>query len=116
MTNPGNEGGRTGVSGRDLADHVAANRSARRKRGLKVLVILAHPRRGSFNHAIAETAAAELRRNGHSVRFHDLHREGFDPVLLAAELPSKAVLPPLVAAHCEEIAAADASGELKAVQ
>jgi NAD(P)H dehydrogenase (quinone) len=90
-----------------LAARVAANRKASRKRVLKVSVILAHPRRGSFNHAIAETAAAELRRKGHSVRFHDLHQEGFDPVLVAAELPSKAVLPPAVAAHCEEIAAAD---------
>jgi putative NADPH-quinone reductase len=107
MINPGNKEGRTGVSGRDLAIPVAANRKERRKRVLKVSVILAHPRRGSFNHAIAETVVAELCRNGHSVSFHDLHREGFDPVLTGAELSSKAVLPPLVAVHCEEIAAAD---------
>jgi len=81
MINPGNKERRTGVSGRDLATPVAANRKVGRKQVLQVSVILAHPRRGSFNHAIAETVVAELCRNGHSVRFHDLHREGFgDPL------------------------------------
>ena len=70
-------------------------------------MILAHPRRGSFNHAIAKAVAAELRRIGHSVLFHDLYQEGFDPVLKAAELTSKSVPPPAVVAHCAEIAAAD---------
>ena len=74
---------------------------------MNISVILAHPDPGSFNHAIAETAVAELRRNGHAAWFHDLYREGFDPRLTAAELSSKAVLPPAVAAHCQEIAEAD---------
>jgi hypothetical protein len=74
---------------------------------MNISVILAHPDPGSFNHAIAETAVAELRRNGHAAWFHDLYREGFDPLLTAAELSSKAVLPPAVAAHCQEIAEAD---------
>jgi putative NADPH-quinone reductase len=73
---------------------------------MKLSVILAHPNPGSFNHAIAETTVAELRRGGHVVSFHDLYREGFDPVLPAAELASQAILPPAVAAHCGEIAAA----------
>ena len=74
---------------------------------MKISVILAHPDPGSFNHAIAEAAVAELRCRGHAVSFHDLCREGFDPLLTAAELPSRAVLPPAVEAHCREIAAAD---------
>lgn len=44
------------------------------------LVILAHPRPGSFSHALAEAAADALREERHDVVVHDLHREGFDPV------------------------------------
>lgn len=73
---------------------------------MNISVILAHPDPGSFNHAIADAAVAELRRNGHVVSFHDLYREGFDPLLTAAELSSNAVLPEAVAAHCREIAEA----------
>jgi NAD(P)H dehydrogenase (quinone) len=76
---------------------------------VNVSVILAHPDPGSFNHAIAEAAAAQLRLAGHMVHYHDLYAEGFDPLLPADEIPSApaAPLPPLVATHCREIAAAD---------
>jgi NAD(P)H dehydrogenase (quinone) len=74
---------------------------------LKVLVILAHPDAGSFNHAIAVTAEASLKANGHEVFFHDLYAEGFDPLLPAAEIPKEAKLDALVEKHCAEIAAAD---------
>lgn len=72
-----------------------------------ISVILAHPRRGSFNHAIAEACAGTLRHLGHDVRFHDLDAERFDPVLPAEELPSDAQTPELVARHCREIVEAD---------
>jgi NAD(P)H dehydrogenase (quinone) len=76
---------------------------------VNVSVILAHPDPGSFNHAIAEAAAAQLRLAGHTVDYHDLYKEGFDPLLPAGEIPSEPAtpLPPLVATHCDEIAAAD---------
>jgi putative NADPH-quinone reductase len=48
---------------------------------MKISVILAHPDRGSFNHAIAETAVEQLKKNGHGVFYHDLYGEGFDPLL-----------------------------------
>jgi NAD(P)H dehydrogenase (quinone) len=70
-------------------------------------VVLAHPDPGSFNHAIAEVAAHALRSAGHEVRFHDLYRERFDPLLPAAEIPRDAALPPEIARHCAEIAEAD---------
>jgi putative NADPH-quinone reductase len=73
---------------------------------MKVSVILAHPDRNSFNHAIAETAVRTLQDNGHQVTFHDLYAEGFDPILPAGEIPSDAPLPPEVQRHCDEIAAA----------
>ena len=74
---------------------------------MKVSVILGHPDKRSFNHAIAATAVEALRQNGHDVRFHGLHDEGFDPLLPADEIPSDAALPPDVAQHCAEIAEAD---------
>ncbi len=74
---------------------------------MRVSVILAHPAQGSFNHALAAAAVAELTRNGHAVCFHDLYQEGFDPLLPGAEISGDASLPPAIAAHCAEIAAAD---------
>jgi NAD(P)H dehydrogenase (quinone) len=74
---------------------------------LKVLVILAHPDAGSFNHGIAVTAEATLKTNGHEVFFHDLYAEGFDPLLPAAEIPKEVKLDALVERHCTEIVAAD---------
>ena len=74
---------------------------------MKISTILAHPNPGSFNHAIATTAADSLRRNGHEVVFHDLCQEQFPPLLTAAELQKDARLEPVVARHCREIAGAD---------
>ncbi len=76
---------------------------------MNVSIILAHPTPGSFNHAIAEVAAEQLWLNRHTVMVHDLYGEGFDPLLAAGESASDPAepLPPLVAAHCAEIARAD---------
>jgi len=74
---------------------------------MRVSVILAHPDPSSFNHAIASMAVQELERNSHTVLFHDLYAEGFDPILPAQEILSAAVTSPQVKAHCEEIAEAD---------
>lgn len=74
---------------------------------MNVSVILAHPDNQSFNHAIARTAAAQLQNNGHNVTFHDLYAEQFDPLLSTPEIPTKAVLPPDVERHCDEISSAD---------
>ena len=74
---------------------------------MKISVILAHPKPGSFNHALAETAVTTLRKSGHTVTFHDLYAEKFDPLLLPAEISRDAILPPDIAAHCREIAEAD---------
>ncbi len=53
---------------------------------MKYTVVLAHPRPGSFNHAIADTVCATLRDKGHEAVLHDLYAERFDPVLSAAEI------------------------------
>jgi len=74
---------------------------------MNVSVLLGHPDPGSFNHAVASASVRILSRNGHSVRFHDLCMEGFDPALPAGEMPKGAVLPDAVAIHCREITEAD---------
>lgn len=73
---------------------------------MPVSVILAHPDRGSFNHAIAAACVAALEGNGHAVNFHDLYAEGFDGVLPGGEIPRAARLPEKIERHCSEIAAA----------
>lgn len=69
-------------------------------------LILAHPRKESFCHAIAETAATMLRAN-HSVLFHDLYAEGFDPLVTADESLARVSKDPLVEQHCVEIGRAE---------
>lgn len=72
-----------------------------------VLVILAHPNPGSFNHAIARTCRDTLVAHGHEVVFHDLCQEAFDPLLPHAEFDRDATLDEAVARHCRELARAD---------
>lgn len=74
---------------------------------MKISIILAHPKPGSFNHAIASTAQAELQQRGHSVRWHDLCAEQFNPLLPAAELAPDAPLGSVIRQHGHEIAEAD---------
>ena len=74
---------------------------------MKISLILAHPNKASFNHAIAEAALAELREAGHEVVFHDLYAEGFDPILPHAEFTKDAALPDRVRQHCTELAEAE---------
>ena len=74
---------------------------------MKVLVVLGHPNKESFNHAIADAALAKLRKNKHNVIYHDLYAEKFDPILLSEEIPKEAKLDPLIEKHCKEIKDAD---------
>ncbi len=74
---------------------------------MKVCVILGHPRAGSLNHAIAEAVVTTLRTGGYQVIFHDLCKEGFDPILTFEEISKNAKLDSLIQLHCDEIAQAD---------
>jgi hypothetical protein len=53
---------------------------------LAICVILAHPQKGSFNHAIAEIVIQTLDHNGYEVILHDLYGEKFDPLLPGGRL------------------------------
>jgi len=74
---------------------------------LHISLILAHPHPGSLNHAIAARARDTLLGLGHAVTYHDLYAERFDPILPHGEIPRGAALDPVIAQHCDELAAAD---------
>jgi putative NADPH-quinone reductase len=74
---------------------------------MNVSVILAHPRKKSFNHAIAQSVITQLTRNGHKVFSHDLYDEKFDPILPHPEIFAGAELAPEIDSHCREICSAD---------
>ena len=74
---------------------------------MKISVILAHPNKNSFNHAIAEAVIDQLKQSGHEILFHDLYAEKFDPILSTEEFPKDAPLPPEIDKHCREISEAE---------
>ena len=75
---------------------------------MKILVSLGHPGPStSFNHAMASAACEAARDNGHQVIFHDLYAEGFDPILLRAEIPERAAVPEDIRQRAEELQSAD---------
>ncbi len=74
---------------------------------MKISVILSHPNKRSFNHAIAATVVEVLIQNGHEVYFHDLYEEKFDPILPVEEILKDVLLPLEIRTHCEEISEAE---------
>ena len=74
---------------------------------MKISIILAHPSKESFNHAIAKTVLNQLKKCGHEIYFHDLYEEKFDPILLPDEIPQNTSLSLEIANHCTEISEAD---------
>jgi putative NADPH-quinone reductase len=75
---------------------------------MRVLVVLAHPRPGSFNHAIAATVSATLKASGHVVDACDLYAEDFDPLFTRDELERDCKLPPRLVAEIDRLKKADA--------
>lgn len=74
---------------------------------MNILLVLAHPDPSSFNHALAAAAAQAARDQGHAVVLHDLHAEGFDPILPRAEISKDAPIAPWLRRHCDDLARAD---------
>ena len=74
---------------------------------MNVLIILGHPDVKSFNHAIADTCRNRLIENGHSVIFHDLYKEGFNPLIDKIEIPKNGQIDTTIKAHCEELINSD---------
>jgi putative NADPH-quinone reductase len=74
---------------------------------MNILVVLAHPNRESFNHAIAKKVVATIRNLGHNFFFHDLYAEKFDPVLSPEELKNEKVLDRKLQIYCDELIESD---------
>ncbi|MFZ2456027.1 MAG: NAD(P)H-dependent oxidoreductase [Candidatus Altiarchaeia archaeon] len=74
---------------------------------MKVLVVLGHPRKGSFNHAIADRCVSALKESGHIVFFHDLYEERFDPLITWDEIGSIDKANALTRKHCKELEEAE---------
>jgi len=74
---------------------------------MKILILLAHPDTGSFNHAIANAAREEVLSNGHEPIVRDLYGEHFDPIMTSAEFSRDASLPGDIEEHCRQLASAD---------
>ncbi|AJT66559.1 hypothetical protein T261_4922 [Streptomyces lydicus] len=79
---------------------------------MRIGVYLAHPRPGSFNHALFDAVVEALRSHGCDVLAHDLCAEGFPPVLSADETETVQAATdtrdPHVALHRAEVATLDA--------
>ncbi|MFB7476105.1 NAD(P)H-dependent oxidoreductase [Kitasatospora sp. NPDC056184] len=79
---------------------------------MRVGVYLAHPRPGSFNHALFEAVVDELHGRGAEVVAHDLYAEGFSPLLTADETETVAASEDAgdgqLALHRAEVATLDA--------
>lgn len=79
---------------------------------MQIGVYLAHPRPGSFNHAVFDAVVEELRGRGCRVVAHDLCAEGFPPSLSPEETGTVGAAPgardPQVALHQRELATLDA--------
>ena len=82
-------------------------RGAALSENMKVSVILAHPDKNSFNHAIAYSAIKALKEKDHEVIFHDLYAEEFDPVGPCEELEKDAELPADIELYCKEISTSE---------
>jgi putative NADPH-quinone reductase len=74
---------------------------------MKIFVLIGHQKQGSFCHAIAAAAVEELKAAGHTIIYHDLYAEKFDPILPNEEILCGSKPDPVVKRHCEEIVAAD---------
>ncbi len=69
------------------------------------MVLVCHPRESSFNGFLARRAREVLAACGHTVVFHDLYAEGFNPVLSAPEMDRGFSFDEVVIAHGRELAA-----------
>lgn len=74
---------------------------------MKISLILAHPDKNSFNHAIANAALDTLKRQGHTVYFHDLYQEKFDPILPVDEIEKEANITSNIEKYCNELKESD---------
>ena len=74
---------------------------------MQALVIIAHPLKESFNHAIAARLATRLEAANYTVHIHDLYEQAFDPVLTGEEMKRKFSLDAGIQTHYERLESSD---------
>ena len=74
---------------------------------MNVLIVLGHPDENSFNHAIAAACKDRLIENGHSVIFHDLYQENFNPIIHTNEIPKNGMVEDIIKKHCDDLVNSD---------
>jgi putative NADPH-quinone reductase len=74
---------------------------------MNISIILGHPIKGSFNHAIAEAVRDVLDENGNRIYYHDLYAESFNPVLHGEETQKGGTAAPDIQHYCDEIAVSE---------
>lgn len=74
---------------------------------MNILIVLGHPNKQSFNHAIADECRKSLLLNGHSVIFHDLYEENFEPLISSEEIPKDAKISEMIKSHCDDLVNSD---------
>lgn len=74
---------------------------------MEALLIVAHPSKASFSHAMAAVALGSLESKGYRCSVHDLHAEGFNPVQPVVESDNTSSDDPLVEQHCRQLSTAD---------
>ncbi len=74
---------------------------------MKALIVVCHPVRGSFSHALAGAVRDAWAEAGCDVEVRDLYKERFDPILTAAEARGESTRDARVAAHQAALRACD---------
>lgn len=79
-----------------------------------LLLVITHPRKESFNYAVADCVQAYANEHGYTLLTQDLYRDGFDPVLTERESlmvqnggDSFVVADPLVQKYQQQLRGAD---------
>ena len=74
---------------------------------MKAIVVIGHPSKSSFSHAMAQAAAEVLVDASYTLAKHDLYAESFNPVQPTGESQNVGSDDALVEVHCAELKTAD---------
>ncbi len=74
---------------------------------MNVLIILGHPDKKSFNHAIAQRCIMQIEANGHAIFFHDLYAEKFNPLLYIDNENPQTEIDNQIKEYCDDLINSD---------
>ena len=74
---------------------------------MNVLVVLCHPSLTSYNGRIARAVCEEVESKKHRLRFHDLYRERFDPIVSESELRQHFSFDPQIQSYMDDVTLSD---------